>query len=305
MTNNTGNQIGSTVKYLPFGACLQSPALPTDKLFTGQRLDATTSIYYFNARYYEPGIGKFLSPDSVAPDQLNPQSLNKYAYCFNNPLKYNDPTGNWPNWGNIGKAIKKAVSATVNFVKEHSDVIHTVLDVAGMIPVVGEAFDAVNGIIYAAQGDKVNAAMSFASCIPIAGAVLGGAKLAYKTIDKVVSVVKGALKAEDVGASLLKGAKNTDVYLGIKKSIADYAGIAYDVPRRQAQHGVRFDYLQKITKNKVTRNQARAIEQVLIENNTQFSNVINSISPSNPIYNDAIKWGTDWLKSNGYGSFLK
>jgi len=29
---------------------------------------------------------------------MNPQSFNKYTYCFNNPLNRNDPTGNWPNW---------------------------------------------------------------------------------------------------------------------------------------------------------------------------------------------------------------
>ena len=149
------------------------------------------------ACHYEPGIGRFLSPDSTAPDLLNPQSLNKYSYCFNNPLKYNDPTGNWPNWGNIGKAIKTAVTASVNFVKEHIDVVHTVLDIAGMIPVVGEAFDAINGIIYAAQGDKVNAAMSFASCIPVAGKIIGGSKLVCKTIGKVATATQKLLKGAD------------------------------------------------------------------------------------------------------------
>jgi hypothetical protein len=32
---------------------------------------------------------------------MNPQSFNKYTYCFNNPLNRNDPTGHWPNWGAI------------------------------------------------------------------------------------------------------------------------------------------------------------------------------------------------------------
>jgi hypothetical protein len=40
------------------------------------------------------------------PDPANPQSLNRYSYCLNNPLRYNDPTGNWPNWGSIGQFFK-------------------------------------------------------------------------------------------------------------------------------------------------------------------------------------------------------
>ncbi|MDD5702809.1 MAG: hypothetical protein PHU23_12260 [Dehalococcoidales bacterium] len=41
--------------------------LGTDKLFTGQRLD-DTGLYYYGARYYDPTIGGFISPDSTIPD---------------------------------------------------------------------------------------------------------------------------------------------------------------------------------------------------------------------------------------------
>ncbi len=195
MSDTVGDQINSTVTYYPFGTT-RSGSIPTDRLYTGQRLDQT-GIYFYNARYYEPGIGKFLSPDSASPDLYNPQSLNKYSYCFNNPLKYNDPSGKWPNWGNIGKAISKGFQTAVNVVKENMDVVHTVLDVAGMIPGVGEAFDAVNGLIYAAEGDVANAALSFAACIPVVGTAATGVKLVGKTIDKVAGVVKAADKVGD------------------------------------------------------------------------------------------------------------
>ena len=71
--------------------------MPTDKLFTGQRLDST-GLYYYNARYYDPGIGKFISPDSIIPNYFNPQFLNRYSYCLNNPLKYTDSTGHFLDW---------------------------------------------------------------------------------------------------------------------------------------------------------------------------------------------------------------
>ena len=81
-----------TPKYYPFGECRNSPPYPTDRLFTGQRLDET-GLYYYNARYYDPTIGRFISADTVVPNPGNPQCFNRYSYCLNNPLKYVDPSG--------------------------------------------------------------------------------------------------------------------------------------------------------------------------------------------------------------------
>jgi RHS repeat-associated protein len=79
--------------YRPYGECLQSQGiLGTDKRFTGQRLD-NTGLYYYGARYYDPTIGRFISADTIVPNPANPQTLNRYAYCLNNPLKYTDPSG--------------------------------------------------------------------------------------------------------------------------------------------------------------------------------------------------------------------
>ena len=62
-------------------------------LFTDQELDTTTGLYNYDARFYDPVIGRFISPDTIIPDLYNPQSLNRYSYCFNNPLIYTDPNG--------------------------------------------------------------------------------------------------------------------------------------------------------------------------------------------------------------------
>jgi hypothetical protein len=40
-----------------------------------------------------PYINRFLQPDSIIPDQTNPQSWNRFSYVRNNPIGYNDPTG--------------------------------------------------------------------------------------------------------------------------------------------------------------------------------------------------------------------
>ena len=69
----------------------------TDKLFTGQRETAGLGIYHYQARFYSPKLGRFLSADTIVPDPANPQDLNRYAYVRNNPLKYTDLAG-MPAW---------------------------------------------------------------------------------------------------------------------------------------------------------------------------------------------------------------
>tara|TARA_Y100000310_G_C20481446_1_gene714868 strand:+ start:109 stop:930 length:822 start_codon:yes stop_codon:yes gene_type:complete len=50
-------------------------------------------LYYYGARYYDAGIGRFISVDPVSGNIFNPQRLNRYAYTLNNPLKYVDVNG--------------------------------------------------------------------------------------------------------------------------------------------------------------------------------------------------------------------
>ncbi len=68
-------------------------ALPTDYTFTGQKLDASAGLLYYGARYYDAAIGRFAQPDSIVPHPYDPQSLNRYTYADNNPVRYLDPTG--------------------------------------------------------------------------------------------------------------------------------------------------------------------------------------------------------------------
>ena len=72
-----------------------SPACGAASEFTGQRLDAT-GLYFYNARYYDPVLGRFVSADTIVPDWQNPQAWNRYSYVVNNPLKYTDPSDHCP-----------------------------------------------------------------------------------------------------------------------------------------------------------------------------------------------------------------
>jgi RHS repeat-associated protein len=77
----------------------------TDKLFTGQRQIAELGIYHYQARFYSPKLGRFLSADTIVPSYANPQSLNRFSYVINNPLKYTDPTGHKYDMGEGGGTI--------------------------------------------------------------------------------------------------------------------------------------------------------------------------------------------------------
>ncbi|MEO1485262.1 MAG: hypothetical protein AAFU57_05925 [Bacteroidota bacterium] len=81
------------------------------------------------------------------------------------------------------------------------EMIHLLLDLAGLVPVVGEVADIGNGIIYTIEGDGTNATLSYASAIPFAGWYAAGVKFGKKTIDlgnNFSTTLKWVVKANDV-----------------------------------------------------------------------------------------------------------
>ncbi len=81
--------------YYPYGQVRTSTgSLPTERTFTGQVIDAdSTGLLFFNARYYDGALGRFISADTLVPQPGNPQSLNRYSFVLNAPTKYTDPSG--------------------------------------------------------------------------------------------------------------------------------------------------------------------------------------------------------------------
>ena len=53
----------------------------------GDKRPAEAGLYYFNARWYDPGLGRFITEDPIK------DGVNWFAYANNNPLRYVDPTG--------------------------------------------------------------------------------------------------------------------------------------------------------------------------------------------------------------------
>ena len=73
------------------------------------------------------------------------------------------------------------------------ETVHIALDLAGLIPLVGEVFDATNGVLYTIEGDGVNASLSFAAAIPLAGWFATGAKFGWKGSLKFVVKADGVI----------------------------------------------------------------------------------------------------------------
>jgi len=92
----TAKRIPSPIRGLRGETRLSTGSIFTDQLFTGQREMTGLGIYHFNARFYSPKLGRFLSADTIVPNPANPQDLNRYSYVRNNPLRYTDPSGNRP-----------------------------------------------------------------------------------------------------------------------------------------------------------------------------------------------------------------
>jgi RHS repeat-associated protein len=174
--------------------------------FTGKDRDAETGLDYFEARYYAGKQGRFTSPDefSGGPDDLfdfadvasenptlygdltEPQSLNKYVYCYNNPLSFIDIDGHktWGQW------------------------LKTGLEVASYIPgPIGTAASVVQVGVALAQGDYKGAASAAMGVVP-GGKIIAKAGAAVATVAVAAVVVskvaKTADKADDAGKVVSK-----------------------------------------------------------------------------------------------------
>lgn len=97
------------VEYLPFGETLVEEHLNSNNSpfrFNAKELDEETGNYYYGARYYDPKFSIWLSVDPLA--ELMPE-WSSYAYTYNSPINYIDPTGmigeDWYENNKTGKIV--------------------------------------------------------------------------------------------------------------------------------------------------------------------------------------------------------
>jgi len=94
ITANEDGTLATEQTYTAWGQT-RSGSLPTDRQYTGQISEAQLGIYFYNVRYYDPLLGRFISADSIIPQPGNPQAWDRYAYTSNNPVNFTDPSGHF------------------------------------------------------------------------------------------------------------------------------------------------------------------------------------------------------------------
>ena len=91
-----GSAVEASKSYYAYGEERAAAGhLQTDRTFTGQKREASGLMYY-NACYYDPALGTFISPDTIVPDPGKVIDYNRFLYTRGNPLIYTDPSGHCP-----------------------------------------------------------------------------------------------------------------------------------------------------------------------------------------------------------------
>lgn len=148
-------------------------------------------------------------------------------------------------------------------------ITHNALDAIGVIPGVGEVADAINGTIYLAEGDYLNAGLSFVSCIPVAGDAAGKGGKALNTAldysDEALDLVSGVTKygddvadfagdiakyGDDVADFTGDVAKHSDDILSSKSSVFDPSEYTKGTPQEIGKKGEELAGLSGPNKNK-------------------------------------------------------
>ena len=89
VTDKSGNVVYNA-DYMPFGSRFEKDGnFEENHGFTGKEYDSDTGLYYFNARWYDQEVGRFIAEDPLAQDH------KLYLYSGNNPLNQYDPSGMW------------------------------------------------------------------------------------------------------------------------------------------------------------------------------------------------------------------
>ena len=112
VTDETGATIQKTI-YYPWGQAWATAGSLKDNRFASlDPRDAETGNDPTLFRLYNPRLYRWLSPDPLAGDVSNPQSLNRYAYVLNNPMNFIDPLGGPPCPANPGPNDPDCIEVT-------------------------------------------------------------------------------------------------------------------------------------------------------------------------------------------------
>ena len=142
-----------------------------DRGYTGHEYFPEVGIIHMNGRLYDPLLRRFLNADENIQDPTNTQNYNKYGYVLNNPLMYNDPSGELIFLAPLASFIVAAVMGAAvytlsvwisgdkfNILGMFSSIVMSTLS-AGIGGVLGSAFSTSSAIANQALSSLANAAV--------------------------------------------------------------------------------------------------------------------------------------------------
>jgi RHS repeat-associated protein len=114
--------------YGPYGLPLSGngAVVPTSKGYINERFDLETGLQYLHARYYDPNLGRFLTPDTWDP-MLPGVDINRYAYAGNDPVNGSDANGhycwncNQDQWDTYNRAQADALRAQIDSINNREN----------------------------------------------------------------------------------------------------------------------------------------------------------------------------------------
>lgn len=282
------NGIGSTLELRNAGGGLESKYLydaygvtytqqqnqSTPYRFVGRHgyySEDESGLVLLGARYYMPKLGRFVTQDPIGHEA----GLNIYQYASNNPLRLIDPSGlqGVPWW-----KFEFTWEGTWEGLKTSAAALGSVLSFGLW------------------DGGEYKHAPGFAA-----------SQISWSVAEVAVGGIAGLAKS---GA---KAAGGVSVYVGKDaQGVIRYIGQSVNVARRAGEHArnmphIRIEAVHGL--ERLTRAQARSVEQVLIEyyglgkNGGQLINKINSIAKTNPAYGNAMREGVRILRKIGYPGF--
>jgi RHS repeat-associated protein len=235
LTNASGQGI-QRLTYKPYGETFSNTGSVDfeQHRFTGQELDSETGLYFYHARYYNPTLGRFLSPDPVVPGASNPQSLNRYSYVGNNPVNLIDPSGHFSLGSLFSSLLPMAAGVGVGLLAGSMGAPGIIAGMAG-----GAAAGAVNSALNGGNlGINIVAGAAFGGFAggvggPLAQSLGGGLQGAVGSgalLGAAFGGIGAAAAGKNIAAGMLGGA-----FSGALLAAAIYGGCkAFESIRSQA-----------------------------------------------------------------------